>query len=543
MVLVLNKSNLTTLKGIDGKNDFVPAIIAAYMSKEGYNETVSQSVSIALDVLGIYTGATAWRTADKIGRLFLRADLISSGASLTATTLADCENCNGIRKSLNIISGITSVLAISGATRNNLKNKANTNSPYTRTEVSTELNAIESHRAYEELPVLSNFETAKKQLEDIADGIIESSDADILLHCSNHPNLTNDLLAWLARGFNDAKGLKAEATATKVAQAVDKLNTVLKNQNAFFDSFTTITEGGEIIQAGISMERAIQLSNLIGSQSLLSNTTKNAINALGSSRSQFFDDLLAGVSDLKHICNNVGDLTPGMVRAWKGLFNTGLRTDVVWLTRASKWLDEGAEIVESGANTIVRKNGEELGKIIDGELQPTKFLVGGTKIDDAGSGYDFYKLSNGDIGFKARFDITIEDEFGIVFVRLENRVEDIGKGSLNNNLLELEIDVKPDGIRLAKGENVFNKIFDNQVGLVQGIKAEWGIFLADNLNTFNNLILTQVNPGNMTLRQAAFETFTGRMATSKGFTSIGPNDIIGTPNADGTYDFVTVIFR
>jgi len=235
----------------------------------------------------------------------------------------------------------------------------------------------------------------------------------------------------------------------------------------------------------------------------------------------------------------------GKVRAWKGLFNTGVRTDVIWLTRASKWIGEGAEIVEDvGTTAIIRKDGNELGRIIDGDLQPTKFLVGGNKIDDAGSGYDFYKLTNGEIGFRARFDITIEDEFGIVFVKLENRVEDVGKGSLNNNnLLELEIDVKPDGIRLAKGENVFNKIFDNQVGVVQGIKAEWGLFLPDNLNSFNHLILTQVNPRNMTLQQAALQTFTGRMATNKGFTSIGPNDIIGTPKADGTYDFVTVIFR
>ena len=47
----------------------------------------------------------------------------------------------------------------------------------------------------------------------------------------------------------------------------------------------------------------------------------------------------------------------------------------------------------------------------------------------------------------------------------------------------------------------------------------------------------------MTLQQAALETFTGKMVTNKGFVNIGPIDIIGTPNSDGTNDFVDDIFR
>ena len=61
------------------------------------------------------------------------------------------------------------------------------------------------------------------------------------------------------------------------------------------------------------------------------------------------------------------------------------------------------------------------------------------------------------------------------------------------------------------------------------------------LSTFNNLILTEVNPGNMTLQQAAVETFTGKMATNKGFTNV--SNIYPTPqNANNTYTHVTVEF-
>ena len=35
-------------------------------------------------------------------------------------------------------------------------------------------------------------------------------------------------------------------------------------------------------------------------------------------------------------------------------------------------------------------------------------------------GDDFYKLLNGEIGFRARFVVETEDEFGFVFVNLEN---------------------------------------------------------------------------------------------------------------------------
>ena len=256
--------------------------------------------------------------------------------------------------------------------------------------------------------------------------------------------------------------------------------------------------------------------------------------------------------DLLENSNNAIDLRAAfienadLVKAWDGLFNTGLSADVTWLTRASKWIEEGAEIVnDTGTSVLIRKNGEQLGKIVEGELLPTKYVAGGTRIDDAGSGYDFYKLLNGEIGFRARFVVETEDEFGFVFVNLENGTQ-VGRGSRNNdNLLELEIDVKPDGVKIAKGENVFNSIFDNVAltGPIEGVKAEWGLFLPDNLDTFNHLILTQVNIGNMTLEQAALQTFTGRMSESRGFASVVSDDIIGTPNSDGTYDFVTIIFR
>lgn len=44
----------------------------------------------------------------------------------------------------------------------------------------------------------------------------------------------------------------------------------------------------------------------------------------------------------------------------------------------------------------------------------------------------------------------------------------------------------------------------------------------------------------MTVEQAALETFTGRMAKSKGFDSV--TKISGVQNTDGTYQYVTGVF-
>jgi hypothetical protein len=230
-----------------------------------------------------------------------------------------------------------------------------------------------------------------------------------------------------------------------------------------------------------------------------------------------------------------------MVRAWEGLYNTGLRTDVSWLTRASKWIDEGAEIVPlDGSNAIIRVSDTEIGKIVDEQLLPTKYLAGGNKIDDAGSGYDFYKLDDGTVGFRARFNTSYD--FGEVTVKLEDGTQ-VGSGGIGTGgFLESEIQTVFADVRVAKGENVFNEIFDQagQSGQISGVRGVWTDALSTNLDQFNELIRTRVNQGLMTLEDAALDTFTGQMARNKGFNSV--LSINGPTNPDGTYVFARVEF-
>ncbi len=156
-----------------------------------------------------------------------------------------------------------------------------------------------------------------------------------------------------------------------------------------------------------------------------------------------------------------------------------------------------------------------------------------------GERYDFYRITAGRVGFRARF--IEEYEYGEVVVRLENGTE-VGRGSLSfGGFFECTIQTVFNGRHLAKGENVFNAIYvrASQDGEILGVRGLWNEALPDNLNTFNYLIVNEVNLGTMSLQEAALQTFTGKMANQRGFSTV---NVIGTPLSDGTYRQVTVEF-
>ncbi|CAN5525947.1 hypothetical protein BH10BAC2_BH10BAC2_25250 [soil metagenome] len=120
----------------------------------------------------------------------------------------------------------------------------------------------------------------------------------------------------------------------------------------------------------------------------------------------------------------------------------------------------------------------------------------------------------------------------------------IGSGGIGpGGYLELEIDVKvgANGSRVASGETVFEEIYKtaqaNANTSINGIRGIWTY--GDNLSSFNKLITDKVNKGLMTYEEAALQTFTGKMATKKGFTKV--ESIAGEKNGDGTYKAVTSI--
>ena len=88
-----------------------------------------------------------------------------------------------------------------------------------------------------------------------------------------------------------------------------------------------------------------------------------------------------------------------LFKAWKGLLNTGLRTDIPWLTRASKWLGEGAEFAADGSGKL-SKNGKQILEVKNNKILPDKYdfdpstgkpKTGGTAVGEPANGYQVYK--------------------------------------------------------------------------------------------------------------------------------------------------------
>ena len=81
------------------------------------------------------------------------------------------------------------------------------------------------------------------------------------------------------------------------------------------------------------------------------------------------------------------------------MFNTGLRTNIPWLTRAGKWIDEGGDFVESGSKVWFRKNGDDIFEIKNQKILPNKKEhyyqgSGGTPIGEPANGYQVVKVGD-----------------------------------------------------------------------------------------------------------------------------------------------------
>jgi hypothetical protein len=73
--------------------------------------------------------------------------------------------------------------------------------------------------------------------------------------------------------------------------------------------------------------------------------------------------------------------------------------NTAWLTRASKWIDEGGELVASGTRTIYKKNGDEIFEVKNGSLlgnqkQHYDLNRAGTPVGDPVGGYQVVKVGD-----------------------------------------------------------------------------------------------------------------------------------------------------
>ncbi|MEZ4986321.1 MAG: hypothetical protein R2795_14990 [Saprospiraceae bacterium] len=134
--------------------------------------------------------------------------------------------------------------------------------------------------------------------------------------------------------------------------------------------------------------------------------TPNLLDVL--EQGHWWDDIATQFPDVATRKNFLEDITrdvnfavdlkarPELVGAWEGLFNTGLRTDIPWLTRASKWLDEGAEFAADGSGKLT-KNGQQILEIRNNKILPDKYdypVSGGTPVGEASNGYQVVKNGN-----------------------------------------------------------------------------------------------------------------------------------------------------
>ncbi len=99
---------------------------------------------------------------------------------------------------------------------------------------------------------------------------------------------------------------------------------------------------------------------------------------------------------------------PGLGRAWERLTQS-LRTNVDWLGRTSRWLDEGIEVVADGDLVRLNHSGAEIGQIRNETLLVTNYREGftGEPIGEAVNGCQVFK--NGDDIYVKR----VRDETGL----------------------------------------------------------------------------------------------------------------------------------
>lgn len=112
----------------------------------------------------------------------------------------------------------------------------------------------------------------------------------------------------------------------------------------------------------------------------------------------------ATVHDASKISIEKSAVGSDVIKAWEGLINfPTLRKNIDWLTRSSKWIDEGAEFVTTNGVTKLKKGADEILEIKNEKILPSNYDYnastgtynsGGTPIGEASNGYQVYKHGN-----------------------------------------------------------------------------------------------------------------------------------------------------
>jgi hypothetical protein len=159
----------------------------------------------------------------------------------------------------------------------------------------------------------------------------------------------------------------------------------------------------------------------------------------------------------------------------------------------------------------------------------------------------FHKEGKGDLRAFLNSRLKHEEVNGSIVVKLGDGTE-LGSGNLSpEGLVIMSIDVNKgaNGTSVASGGEVFNLIFsaikEKNPGKVKGVMGVWTDLPPANANMtkLNELILTKVNKGEMTLEEAAMETFTGKMSSKNDLNNV---HVSGARNDDGTFKVATAIF-
>ncbi|MBK8701761.1 MAG: hypothetical protein IPN29_20250 [Saprospiraceae bacterium] len=91
------------------------------------------------------------------------------------------------------------------------------------------------------------------------------------------------------------------------------------------------------------------------------------------------------------------------VKAWEGLINTGLRTNIKWLETTSKWIDDGLELTSTASKVTIKKAGVEVGEISSDLLKVKYSGLGGDIVSHptkTTSAIGRYQLTGGGAGTK-----------------------------------------------------------------------------------------------------------------------------------------------
>ncbi|MFL1897211.1 hypothetical protein ACJRPK_16025 [Aquimarina sp. 2-A2] len=210
LIFLTNKSNLTSAKafesgvGFDPKIYPIPAIAVAYVSQSGENQTTADGIFTVIDVASLAVSGGALNIATNLTRarrIFYTADVISSMASIGATSVSDNAELNELKNILQITSALSGIVSLGDNVSNiNFKNL-----------LITAKNKVDE------------AEEIASDIRKLSQNINQMSSAEVGIFVRKYEKVSDNYLGYALKDLQDAKHANDTDALTLIKQAITKV--------------------------------------------------------------------------------------------------------------------------------------------------------------------------------------------------------------------------------------------------------------------------------------------------------------------------------